>query len=130
MTRTRGAWRPQPDRADPRNRAAQKAALEDCRTQVRNGARCHFHHRKGYERCPGTIDLRLPANHRWALTAHHLHRIMDGGPAVTPRYAPAHRSCNSADGLRAQNARRAGQRTHSSTPTQPAQQPEHRSRAW
>lgn len=126
MTRTRGAWASQPNRADPRNRTAQKAALADCRAQVAAGARCHFYRRRGFERCQGTIDLRLPANHRWALTAHHLHRIMDGGPAITQRYAPAHRSCNSADGLRAQNARR----TRRTTPQQGTHQPERRSRQW
>ncbi len=127
---TRGRWRPQPQRADPRKRTAQRAALERSRQRVRNGERCYFWRNPDHPRCPGVINLNLPANDPWALTTHHIQRIMDGGPAVVddPRYeAPAHRSCNSADGLRAQNQRR---KSHSVTVTNRHGRGERTSEPW
>lgn len=108
-TRSRGRWRPQPDRHDPRNTKAGRALIAAVRERVRRtGEPCHFWRKPGYEQCPGRINLDLPSNHRWAFTTHHTWRIMDGGPALPhPDTVPAaHRACNSADGLRAQNARR------------------------
>ena len=96
-----------------RGGAAYRAALAVVRERVRAGALCWFWRKPGHEACPGRIDLRLPANHRWALTGHHLHRLMDGGSALPARpseLAPAHRACNARDGLIAQNARRAALR--------------------
>lgn len=107
--RSRGQWRPQPDRHDPRNTTAGRALIAAVRDRVRRtGEPCWFHGQPGYEHCPGRIDLDLPSQHRWAFTTHHTRRIMDGGdPLPHPDDVPAaHRSCNSADGLRAQNARR------------------------
>lgn len=106
---TRGAWRPQPNRVDPRNTKAGRALINAVRDRVRRtGEPCCFWRQPGYERCPGRIDLSLPAQSRWAFTTHHTWRIMDGGPVLPhPDQVPAaHRSCNSSDGLRAQNARR------------------------
>lgn len=107
--RSRGKWKPQPGRTDPRNTRAGRALIEAVRERVRRtGERCWFYGRPGYPECPGRINLDLPTNHRWAFTTHHLKRIMDGGPALPhpDQVSAAHRSCNSADGLRAQNARR------------------------
>lgn len=115
---SRGRWRPQTDRDDPRHTTAGAALIEAVRQRVRHtGELCHFYGQPGYERCPGHIDLTLPSQDKWAFTTHHLERIMDGGPALpNPDQVPAaHRSCNSSDGLRAQNARRRG--THSVTNT-------------
>jgi hypothetical protein len=95
-----------------RSGAAYRAEVAQVRERVRRGgraARCWFWRRPGHEACPGAIDLRLPPNHRFAFTAHHLQRLMDGGAAVVSAQfmAPAHRGCNARDGLMAQNARRA-----------------------
>ncbi len=106
---SRGKWRPQPARVDPRNTKAGRALIEAVRQRVRRtGEPCCFWRQPGYERCPGRINLDLPTNHPWAFTTHHVQRIMDGGAALPhpDKVKAAHRSCNSADGLRAQNARR------------------------
>jgi hypothetical protein len=44
-----------------------------------------------------------------SFSGHHIERVMDGGAAVVDisKLVPAHRGCNAADGLRAQNNRRA-----------------------
>jgi hypothetical protein len=129
--RSRGRWRPQPDRHDPRNTTAGRALIEAVRQRVREtGEPCWFYRRPGYEKCPGRIDLDLPSQHRWAFTTHHTQRIMDGGPALPhPDQVPAaHRSCNSADGLRAQNARR--RTSQPVTKTQRDGQSERTSEPW
>lgn len=126
---TRGRWRPQPGRVDPRNTRAGRALIEAVRERVRRtGEPCWFYRRPGYEHCPGRINLTLPPNHRWAFTTHHTQRIMDGGSALPnpATVAAAHRSCNSADGLRAQNARR----THRVTNTQRNGRAERTSEPW
>lgn len=91
-----------------RGSAAYRAACAEVRERARLGERCWFWRRRGHEACPGSIDLRLPSNARWAFTAHHKHRLMDGGAALVSSrdMAPAHRACNARDGLMAQNARR------------------------
>ena len=99
-----------------------KAYRDACaivRERVRLGARCWFWRRPGHELCPGRIDLRLPGNHRFAFTAHHKHRVMDGGAAVVHAddLAPAHRACNARDGLIRQNQVRAAQRARGAVPT-------------
>lgn len=96
-----------------RGGAAYRAVLELVRERVRRGERCWFWRKRGHEACPGVVDLRLQANHRWAFTAHHKRRLMDGGSALArvEDMAPAHRACNARDGLMAQNARRAEQRS-------------------
>lgn len=138
---SRGKWRPQPGRVDPRATWAGRQLVAAVRARVaRTGERCWFYGRKGYETCPGRIDLTLPTNHRWAFTTHHVNRLMDGGQALPdPRTVPAaHRSCNSADGLRAQNTRRRLQRTPGATssprrtPQPPPSQrrPERTSEPW
>lgn len=105
----RGAW-PQRRRPDEgRGRRTFKQAAAALRVQVEADPRahpCYFYGRPGFERCPGLIDLDLHPQERWAFTAHHLERLMDGGQADTDRLVQAHRACNAADGLRAQNARR------------------------
>ena len=100
-----------------------RALLEVTRTRAAGGEACHFHGVPGYEQCPGAIDTGLPPGHQWGYTMHHLRHIMWGGPVVPGPgdVAPAHRSCNSADGLRQQNIRR---RLHMVTTT------ERTSRAW
>jgi hypothetical protein len=91
-----------------RGSAAYRVACAEVRERVRLGERCWFWRKRGHEACPGRIDLRLPSNARWAFTAHHKHRLMDGGAALVRSVdmAPAHRACNARDGLIAQNARR------------------------
>lgn len=129
---TRGSWRPQPGRVDPRNTWAGRKLVDAVRERVkRTGERCWFYGRPGYEACPGRIDLTLPTNHRWAFTTHHTHRIMDGGTALPhPDTVPAaHRSCNSADGLRAQNARRK-RTSHTATKSRPVKRTERTSEPW
>lgn len=104
-------YRDQPGRPAPhrgRDGKAYRALCTRLREQVARGRVCWFYGRPGHDQCPRTIDLGLPSQHRYAFTAHHLQRLMDGGPAV-PRLAdmaPAHRACNARDGLHAQNARR------------------------
>lgn len=130
---TGGKWRPQPGRVDPRNTWAGRKLVDAVRERVkRTGELCWFYGRKGYEACPGRIDLGLPTNHRWAFTTHHVERIMDGGSALPDaRSVPAaHRSCNSADGLRAQNARRKRQPTRRVTDTGSSKRPERTSEPW
>lgn len=92
-----------------RDAAGYRAARAEVRERVRLGARCWFWRRPGHDACPGVINLRLRPNARWAFTAHHIHRLMDGGAAVVDarHLVPAHRACNARDGLMAQNARRA-----------------------
>jgi hypothetical protein len=92
-----------------RGGAAYERACLEVRARVQRGERCYFWRRRGHDVCPGRINLQLPSNHRWAFTAHHLRRLMDGGEAVvrSEDMAPAHRACNARDGLMAQNARRA-----------------------
>lgn len=99
-----------------RGSAAYRAACAEVRERVRLGERCCFWRKRGHEACPGRIDLRLPSNARWAFTAHHKHRLMDGGAALVRSVdmAPAHRACNARDGLMAQNNRRKGMRARSS----------------
>jgi hypothetical protein len=98
-----------PHRGPDRKRGAKyQAGVDQLRAQVQHGRGCWFYGRPGYGDCPGAIDLALHHNHRWAFTAHHLDRLMDGGLAVpgAHRMAPAHRACNARDGLIAQNTRR------------------------
>lgn len=98
-------------RDDWRNQAGAARLDAAIRARAAAGEPCYFHHRPGYEQCPGRIDLRLDGRvDRWAFTVHHLVRIMDGGPAVphTALAAPAHRACNARDGLLQQNGRRSG----------------------
>jgi hypothetical protein len=107
------AYRDRPAQSAPRRGrggAAYRRAVDEVRQRVADGEVCWFYRRPGFEECPGWINLDLHHQDRWAFTAHHLHRLMDGGGAVVdPRLmAPAHRACNASDGLRAQNARRAG----------------------
>jgi hypothetical protein len=87
-----------------RDGAAYKRAVAAVKRRAMDGEGCHF--------CGGYFDWRLHHLDRGAFTAHHLDRLMDGGAAVPDpsRMAPAHRGCNSSDGLRAMNARRATQR--------------------
>lgn len=130
---TRGKWRPQPGRQDPRATWAGRQLVAAVRERVRRtGELCWFYGRPGYERCPGRINLNLPTNDRWAFTTHHTKRIMDGGAALPDaRTVPAaHRSCNSADGLRAQNARRRQRTTRRVTDTRSRQRPERTSEPW
>jgi hypothetical protein len=96
-----------------RHGAAYEQACIEVRARVQRGERCYFWRRPGHEACLGRINLQLPSNHRWAFTAHHMHRLMDGGAAVvrSQDMAPAHRACNARDGLMAQNARRGVRRT-------------------
>lgn len=100
-----------------RDAAGYRAACAEVRERVRLGARCYFWRRPGHDRCPGVINLRLRANARWSFTAHHIHRLMDGGAAVVDarHLVPAHRACNARDGLMAQNARRAARAARSAT---------------
>lgn len=97
---------PHPGPRRPTNRTAETAV----RARAQAGEPCWFWRQAGYEDCPGGWDWTLHHNHPLAYTTHHLHRLMDGGNA-TPQpddMAPAHRRCNARDGLKAQNARRAG----------------------
>jgi hypothetical protein len=129
--RSRGRWRPQPRRDDPRNTAAGRDLIEAVRQRVSaTGEPCWFYGQPGYEKCPGAIDLDLPSQHRWAFTTHHTQRIMDGGPALPdPAQVPAaHRGCNSRDGLIAQNARR--RTSQSVTRTGRDDLPERTSEPW
>lgn len=90
-----------------------RAAVEAAKHRAAAGEPCWFHGRPGHGLCPGRVDVTLDHHDRWSFTMHHLDRIMDDGPMVPDRSrtAPAHRRCNSADGLRAQNLRRAGRPT-------------------
>lgn len=112
-----GQWHAQGKRPyDQRGLKHYRLACLEWKQRIRDGRHngmCHFHGMAGFDRCPGRIDLALPTQDRWAFTAHHLQRLMDGGqPNVgVDDLAPAHRSCNAADGLRAQNARRHPGRT-------------------
>ena len=140
--RSRGRWRPQPGRVDPRHTTAGQALINAVRDRVRRtGEPCCFWRQPGYEwrynartrryeGCPGRIDLDLPSNHRYAFTTHHVQRIMDGGPALLhPDQVPAaHRSCNSRDGLIAQNARR--RTSQAVTKTQRHGRTERTSESW
>lgn len=129
--RSRGRWRPQPGRVDPRNTKAGRKLIAAVRERVkRTGEYCWFYGKPGYAECPGRINLDLPSQHRWAFTTHHTWRIMDGGPALpNPDDVPAaHRSCNSSDGLRAQNARR--QTTRTVTTTRRHEGQERTSESW
>lgn len=108
--------------------ATAKAAAAQVRARAQAGEPCWFYRQTHYEDCPGGWNWQLPANHRWAYTTHHLHRLMDGGtPDPDPaQMAPAHRGCNARDGLRAQNARRAGMHL----PTVTHSEGDRTSRAW
>lgn len=102
----------QPPRPGPRrgSRSQEIRAAQPVRARAMAGEPCYFWGRYGYDDCPGGWNWALPWNHRWAFTVHHLHRVMDGGQVIAhpDHMAPAHRACNARDGLRAQNARRAG----------------------
>jgi hypothetical protein len=101
--------RPRPSPRSGRQGAEYRAATAEVRERAKGGEPCWFWGRD--PDCPGPgWDWRLGHNHRDAFTAHHLNRLMDGGEAVPDSrlMAPAHRGCNARDGLRAQNARRAG----------------------
>ena len=113
-----GSWANTPGNGSMGGRTgrAYQELREGCRARALAGEGCWV--------CKGAIDLGLPSNHRGAFTMHHLDEIMHGGsPVCDPdRVAPAHRGCNSAAGLRAQNARRAARRaahmpTNHATPT-------------
>jgi hypothetical protein len=99
-----------------RTGAAYRAAWLAVRGRAQQGEPCYFRHT--YPQCPGGWAWDLPYNHAWAFTAHHLHRIMDGGsPVPDPAMmVPAHRSCNARDGLQAQNHRRAYIRLYGHAP--------------
>lgn len=91
-----------------RTGAAYRAAVGAVRERARHGEPCYFYGQLGYEDCPGGFNWGLHYQDPMAFTAHHKARLMDGGAAVVGAadMAPAHRSCNSRDGLRAQNQRR------------------------
>lgn len=94
-----------------RTGAAYRAAVEAVRKRAMHGEGCYFYGQPGYGDCPGGFNWGLHYQDPMAFTAHHRARLMDGGAAV-PDPAdmfPAHRGCNSRDGLRAQNHRRASQ---------------------
>lgn len=95
-----------------RTGSAYRTAVAAVRRRAQEGEPCHFYGRPGYEDCPGGFDWGLHYQHPMAFTAHHRARLMDGGaPVVDPsQMDPAHRGCNSRDGLRAQNHRRALQK--------------------
>jgi hypothetical protein len=117
--------RAQPAPKSGRVGAEYRAAVKAVRERAAIGEPCYFWGTN--PKCPGPrINLTLPTNHRHAFTAHHIDRLMDGGhPTPDPRHmAPAHRGCNSWDGLKAQNERRARRTTHPTTPPSP------RSRQW
>lgn len=103
-----------PGRAAPGPRGYETAAFRRVSAKVREraerGEPCYFWGQSGYEDCPGSFDWDLPTRDRWGYTTHHLDRLMQGGELCPdPRLmAPAHRRCNSRDGLRARNAIRAG----------------------
>jgi hypothetical protein len=84
-----------------RTGAAYRAAVREVRARAQAGEPCYF--------CGGGFDWGLHYQHAGAFTAHHQVRIMDGGiPVPSPELmSPAHRGCNSRDGLQAQNQRRA-----------------------
>ena len=86
--------------ADGRSGPAYKTAWEQVRRRAMDGEPCF--------RCGAGFNWHLPANHKMAFTAHHLDALMHGYPAVpnSDRMVPAHRTCNSIDGLQQQNARR------------------------
>lgn len=105
----------QPPRPGPRrgSRSKEIRASQPVRARAEAGELCWFYRQPGYEDCPGGFDWvlhKLYPNDPWAFSVHHLDRVMDGGPVIADpeRMAPAHRHCNARDGLRAQNARRAG----------------------
>lgn len=96
-------------RTDWRGLPGAPEAIAAVRARATAGEPCYFHGRPGHPTCPGLINMALPgARHRWAFTVHHIQRIMHGGLAVPhpALLAPAHRGCNSRDGLYAQNQRR------------------------
>lgn len=120
--------RPHPAPHRGRAGTAYQDACAVVRKRAEAGEPCYFWRQPHYEDCPGGFDWTLHAlfpNHRWAFTAHHLHRLMDGGPPVPDPalMAPAHRACNARDGLRAQNARRAGLSTITIHPTERTSRP-------
>lgn len=102
-----------------RTGAAYRAAIAEVRTRARRGEPCCF--------CGGGFDWALHHNDARAFTAHHGARLMEGGaPVPDPSTMfPAHRACNSRDGLQAQNQRR---RTHQQAPTYSSDEPH--SRRW
>jgi len=126
--RTHRPARPRGD-GGGRYRAAARRVAAAVRARAEAGEQCWFHGRPGYEQCPGGFDWTLHPSARWAYTAHHLDRLMHGGvPDPDPaRMAPAHRSCNSRDGLAAWNAQRHGPPSPTVTPTVGE---DHNSRQW
>ena len=134
------SYRTQPARSAPkhgRQGTEYIAAVQAVRDRAAAGEPCYFwadprcphHPPTGHYSDAGRFDLDLPHQHRNAFTAHHLNRLMDGGqPVPDPTHmAPAHRGCNSRDGLTAQNARRQGL---DYPPAQPPHQPSPRSQEW
>jgi hypothetical protein len=108
--------------------AAYNQAVAEVRQRAQAGEVCWFYQIR--PECHGMWDWSLDSNDGWAFTAHHLDRLMDGGPPVPdPRLmVPAHRGCNAWDGLRAQNARRQG--LHLSTTDMIPVRTTYRSRDW
>lgn len=84
-----------------RTGGAYRTAVAAVKRRAQDGEPCYF--------CGGGFDWGLHYQHPGAFTAHHRERLMDGGaPVPDPLLmSPAHRGCNSRDGLRAQNDRRA-----------------------
>lgn len=104
----------QPARPGPRGYegTAYRAACAEVKRRAREqGELCWFYGKIGHEQCPGVIGWTLHWQDTMACTVHHLDRLMDGGQMVPDlrRMVPAHRGCNSRDGLYAQNARRSGE---------------------
>src|SRR5258705_534662 len=82
-----------PSTTGGREGTAYKTLTAAVRRRAMDGEPCYF--------CGGGFTWGGDHNARDAFTVHHLDALMDGGPALcTPdRAAPAHRACNSGDGL-------------------------------
>ncbi len=102
-----------PAPSNGRGGPAYAAAVAQVKARARDGEPCCF--------CGEGFDWGLHHNQAGAFTAHHGDRLMEGG-AVVPhpsRMFPAHRGCNSGDGLRAQNRRRAQAKAITECNTEP-----------
>lgn len=108
------AWRTVP----PKRRAgdgtsAYKARMKEVAERaLKTGEGCWFH-QYGICKYQGAPFDWTPGNRNaLSFTAHHIERVMDGGEVIpdSDKLVPSHKGCNSADGLRAQNARRAAQK--------------------